>query len=154
MEKSKIINYIIIIASIVFIAVVGSVLVNIGMEWFSLLDKPNQFIPSFVIPIVWSVIYVTFAIVLCVWSNKENFKKSTILLLILNGIFNILWCLFFFTLNQTFIGLISIVILLILSYLLVVNIFKQKQVYAYFTAIYPLWVSIATTLNLALWILN
>ena len=154
MEKSKIINYVIIIASIVFIAVVGSILVNVGMDWFSLLDKPNQFIPSFVIPIVWSVIYVIFAIVLCVWSNKESFKKATILLLVLNGIFNILWCLLFFTLNQTFIGLISIVILLILSYLLVVNIFKQKPIYAYFTAIYPLWVSIATTLNLALWILN
>lgn len=154
MEKSKLINYILIIGSIVFIAVVGSILVNIGMDWFNLLDKPNQFIPSFVIPIVWTVIYLTFTIVLCIWTNRQPFKKSTILLLVFNGIFNILWCLFFFTLNQTFIGIISIVIVLILSYLLIVNIFKQKPIYAYFTAIYPLWVSIATTLNLALWILN
>lgn len=154
MEKSKLINYILIIGSIVFIAVVGSILVNIGMNWFSLLDKPNQFIPSFVIPIVWSVIYLIFIIVLCIWTNRQPFKKSTIFLLVLNGIFNILWCLFIFTLNQTFIGLISIVMLLILSYLLIVNIFKQKPIYAYFTSIYPLWVSIATALNLALWILN
>lgn len=152
--NNKIKSYIIIISSIVGIAILGSILVNIGMDWFSLLRKPLQFIPSFIIPVVWSVIYLTFAIVLCNWVNKENLKVSTITLLIINGVLNIVWCLTFFTLNQTFIGLISIVLLLISAYLLVINIYKQKKIYAYFTLIYPVWCSIATCLNLALWILN
>ena len=152
--KSKTKTYITIVASIVLIAVLGSIFVNIGMEWFNGLKKPMQFIPSFIIPIVWSAIYLTFTIVLCNWASKENFKTSTIVLLIINGSLNIIWCLTFFSLKQTFIGLIAIVLLLIFSYFLVVNIYKQKQTYAYFTLIYPIWCSIATCLNLALWVLN
>ena len=152
--KSKTKTYITIIASIVLIAVLGSIFVNIGMEWFNGLKKPIQFIPSFIIPIVWSVVYLTFAIVLCNWVSKENLKNSTIALLIINGILNIVWCLTFFTFNQTFIGLISIVLLLISAWLLILNIYKQKQIYGCFTLIYPVWCSIATCLNLSLWILN
>lgn len=151
-NKTK--SYIAIIASIVVIAVLGSIFVNIGMDWFNGLRKPTQFIPSFIIPIVWSIIYLTFAIVLCNWVGKENLKTSTIVLLIINGILNIVWCLTFFTLNQTFIGLVSIVLLLISAWHLILNIYKQKQLYSYLTLIYPVWCSIATCLNLALWILN
>ena len=153
-NKQKIISYVIIIASILLVAVLGSVFVNLGMDWFSSLETPSKFVPSFIIPIVWTVIYVVFAIVLCNWVSKESLRKSTIILLIINGILNILWCLLFFTFNQTLWGLISIVLLLISAWILIVDIYSQKPKYALFTLIYPVWVSIATTLNLALWILN
>ena len=63
--KSKIKSYLIILVSIAIVAGVGSVLVNLGMDWFISLIKPNQFVPNFLIPIVWTVIYVVFAVVLC-----------------------------------------------------------------------------------------
>jgi len=34
------------------------------------------------------------------------------------------------------------------------QIYKYNKAYALITAIYPVWLSLATTLNLALWILN
>ena len=132
----------------------GSLFVGIGMNWYDLLTKPSEFVPNYLIPIVWSFIYVIFAIVLCLWVSNDKLPTKTIVLLILNGIFNLLWCLFFFTLNETFLGVVSIVILLILAYLLVINIYKNKKLFGYLTAIYPVWGSVATTLNLALWILN
>lgn len=152
--KQRVINYIIIIASILAVAGLGSIFVNLGMEWYDTLNRPTYFVPNFLIPIMWTIIYSIFAIVLCNWVSKEDLPKDTIILLILNGIFNVLWCLLFFTLNQPLWGVVSIVLLLILAYLLVANIYKYNKVYAYFTALYPIWVSIATTLNLALWILN
>ena len=98
---------------------------------------------------------VIFAIVLCHWvSKKGGLPRNIVILLILNGILNILWCLLFFTLNQTFGGLVSIILLLIMAYILVINISKYNKFYGYFTALYPIWVSIATTLNIAIWILN
>ena len=153
-NKQKIISYIVIIASILLVAVLGSVFVNLGMDWFSSLETPSKFVPSFIIPIVWTIIYVIFAIILCRWASNENLRKSTIILLVVNGILNILWCLLFFTLNQTLWGLIAIVLLLISAWLLIVDIYTQKPIYGLITLIYPVWVSIATTLNLALWILN
>lgn len=35
-----------------------------------------------------------------------------------------------------------------------VNIIKERTVLSYLMIIYPVWLSIATTLNLCLWILN
>ena len=153
-NKQKIISYVIVIASILMVAVLGSVFVNLGMDWFSTLRTPSKFVPSFIIPIVWTIIYGVFAIVLCNWVGKENLDKRTLILLIVNGVLNVLWCLLFFTLNQTLWGVITIVLLLISAWLLIVDIYKTKPKYALLTLIYPIWASIATTLNLALWILN
>ena len=152
--KNNVLRIISVVAPIIIVAVLGSIFVNIGMEWFDSLVKPSQWIPNWVIPIVWTTIYLTFAVVLLVWTNKEELKKSTIALLIVNGILNILWCLVFFTLKLTFVGNIVIIINLIAGIVLWINIFLQEKVYAYWLSIYPIWLSIATTLNLAMWILN
>lgn len=154
MIKNETKKIILIVVSIVIVAVLGSVFVNLGSDWFAELNKPTQWIPDFIIPIVWTVIYISFAIVLSVWISKENLPKSVVILLILNGIFNVLWCLTFFTFNLTFIGNIVIILNLILAYTLVLEIKKSKSLYALILSVYPAWISIATTLNTALWILN
>lgn len=152
--KNNVLRIASVVAPIVLVAVLGSVFVNLGMEWFNALIKPSQWIPNWVIPVVWTVIYVTFAIVLLNWNSKEEIPTSTKVLLIANGILNVLWCLVFFTLKLTFMGNIVIILNLIAGIALSVNIFLQKRNYAYALAIYPIWLSIATTLNLAMWILN
>lgn len=152
--KNNVLRVISIIVPILVVAVLGSVFVNLGMDWFDSLTKPTQWIPNWVIPIVWTVIYITFAVVLLIWNNKESLNKTTIGLLIVNGVLNVLWCLVFFTLKQTFLGNIVIILNLIAGILLWINIFNQKRLYSYWISIYPIWLSIATTLNLAMWILN
>ncbi len=152
--KNNVLRIVSVVVPIVLVAVLGSVFVNLGMDWFNALTKPSQWIPNWVIPVVWTVIYVIFAVVLLIWSGKEEIPTSTKVLLITNGILNVLWCLVFFTLKLTFIGNIVILLNLIAGIVLWVNIFIQKKNYAYWLSIYPIWVSIATTLNLAMWILN
>ena len=153
-KKNELKNIILIILSIIIVAALGSVFVNIGMEWFDGLFKPTQWIPNVVIPIVWTVIYLAFAIVLSIWSGKTKIPKSVIVMLIINGVFNVLWCLVFFTLKLTFLGNIVIVLNLIFAYLLLFEIKRYNKLYFYLLSIYPIWISIATTLNTALWILN
>jgi tryptophan-rich sensory protein len=66
MEKQKIniIQIILVIVSILVVAVLGSIFVNLGMDWFNSLIRPSQWIPNIIIPIVWTVIYITFGIIL------------------------------------------------------------------------------------------
>ena len=150
-KNSKIIISII---SVILVAVLGSVFVNLGMDWFNGLDKPSQWISNIVIPIMWTIIYLTSAVVLYKWNKKGEVPKVVEILFIINGILNVLWCLTFFTLNLTFIGNIVIALNLIAGILLWTQIYKFEKVYSYFLSIYPIWLSLATTLNLALWILN
>ena len=153
-KKSNIFKFVVIIVSIIVVASLGALFVNLGLDWFDGLVKPSRFVAGVAISIVWGIIYSTFAVVLCVWASKKDLPLSTIILLILNGALNVVWCLLFFTLNNTILGLIAIIVNLILAYILLINIYSRQKIYAYIFSIYPLWVSIATNLNLALWILN
>ena len=152
--KSNGFKILITIISILIVAILGSVFVNLGMDWFNSLTTPSQWISNIVIPIVWTIIYLTFGIVLSIWITKGGLPKSVIGWLIANGVLNVIWCLVFFTLGLTFIGNIVIVLNLIAGIVLFLQIYKYKPIYAVVTAIYPIWLSLATTLNLALWILN
>lgn len=154
MKKKRVLDYVKVIAPILLVATLGSIFVNIGMDFFESLTKPSQWIPSFVIPIVWSAIYITFAVVLILWLKDDKIPLLTFILLIINGVLNVLWCLVFFTLEQTFLGNIIIVLNLIAGIWLAIEIFKSNKFYALAVLIYPIWLSIATTLNLATWILN
>lgn len=153
--KSSSKNIIIAIISIIFVAGFGSLFVILGNTWFDSLVKPTEWIPNIVIPLVWTAIYLTTAFILTFWIQKEGKldRKFTILFLI-NGILNILWCLVFFTLNQIFIGLIIILINLLFSIKLIFQLSKYNLIYSYILGIYPTWLSIATCLNIAVWILN
>ncbi|MBO5395035.1 MAG: tryptophan-rich sensory protein [Clostridia bacterium] len=155
LSKNQISLIVLAIVSILAVAGLGSLFVNLGMNWFDATTKPSQWIPTAIIPIVWSIIYLSAAIIISIWIKRDGkLPKSTTILFIINGILNVLWCLTFFTLQQTFLGNIVIIINLIAAIVLWLNIFKREKIYSYFLALYPLWLAIATTLNLAIWILN
>lgn len=155
MEKKNIIfRQIILLISIVLVAGLGSIFVNLGMDWFNALTKPTQWIPNIVIPIVWTVVYLSFLVLLFLYQRKNILPQSTIIYLAINGFLNVIWCLVFFALNLTFLGNIVIILNLIFAWLLIFDIKKTNKIYYYILSLYPVWISIATTLNLALWILN
>lgn len=154
MEKSQIKKIVISFVVIALVAGLGSLFVNLGMDWFNALKKPTQWLPNFVIPIVWSVVYITFGVIIFIWYKDDDIPTSTIVLMIINAVLNVLWCLTFFTLKQLFLGNIVILLNLIAGFALIVDILNYNKIYGYVLSIYPIWLSIATTLNLALWILN
>lgn len=154
MERGQTEKIIISFAVVISVTVLGSVFVNLGMEWFNSLKKPTQWVPNVVIPIVWTIIYSAFAVINFVWIKDDGIPKSTVVLMIVNAVLNVLWCFTFFTLNLLLIGNIVILLNLIAGFALIINIFKSQKLYGYILSVYPIWLCIATTLNLALWILN
>ncbi len=152
--KNKTFQIILSFVTIALVAGLGSVFVSIGMPWFNLLQKPTQWIPNVVIPIVWTIVYGLFAVVNFFWIKNSFISKTTTILMFVNAFLNLLWCLVFFTFKLTFLGNIVIILNLIAGILLLVSIYKENKTYAYVLSLYPIWLSIATTLNLTLWILN
>ena len=152
--KNIVISFSIIITSIVAVAFLGSLFVNIGMDWYALLNRPSQYAPNILFPIIWSIIYLSFIVILSIWEFKGKIPIKTIVLLIINGALNVLWCLVFFALNLMFIGLILIILNAVASIILWLSIYKYEKIYAYILSLYPLWIFLATCLNLCIWILN
>lgn len=139
---------------IALVAGLGSLFVNLGLNWYSSLKTPTEWIPSIVIPILWSTIYVSFAIICSILLKKKLLTKDIITLGIINGVLNILWCLIFFTLNQLLIGNIIIIINAFFATILLVKFIKINKWYVNLLWLYPIWLYLATSFNLALWILN
>lgn len=139
---------------IVVVALLGSVFVGLGMTWFNGLLKPTQWLPNFVIPVVWTIIYLLEIITLWILIGRKKISKDLAVWFVINGILNVLWCLVFFALKLTFIGNVVIVLNLVAGFLLFVKLQKSNLLVSKLMLIYPLWLSIATTLNLALWVLN
>ncbi len=139
---------------IFFVAGLGSLFVNLEMAWYEGLNKPSQWIPNIVIPIMWTVIYLSFGIILTILYKNQQINKRIIVLGIINGLMNILWCLVFFTLNQLLLGNIIIILNAFFGILLLCEMVKIKFWYVNILWLYPIWLLLATTLNNALWILN
>jgi len=147
-------NIVITLVSIILVAGLGTLFAQLGMGWFEGLQKPTEWIPSFIIPIVWTVIYLLFVYVLIKWQNRTPITKENIVLLIINGVLNVLWCLVFFTLKQLLLGNIVIIINALFGIRLYLEICKEDAMNGLIISIYPIWLCIATSLNTALWILN
>lgn len=148
-------KYIIILCiSILFVVGMGSIFVNLGMDWFNTLPKLSEWVPNFVIPIMWTIIYILFAILLSISIKTKSLSTNVVILSIINGVLNIFWCLVFFALNQLLFGNIIIIINAFFGTLLVNEIVKNNKWYYFLSVIYPIWLYLATSLNTALWILN
>ncbi len=142
------------IAGVVLVAAMGSVFVGLGIKWFGGLNVPSQFVPSWVIPIIWTIIYILAGVILVGLIKSDKLSKNLRILFVVNGILNVLWCLTFFALKQTQLGNIVIVINAYFACYLVYALSKTNKVYAAMFTIHPIWVCIASTLNTCLWILN
>lgn len=140
--------------SVLIVAILGSVFVNLGMDWYNTLEKPSQWIPNFIIPIVWTIIYLLFIVILSIFNKNKLLNNKIIIYCVLNAILNILCCLIFFTLNQLLIGNIIIILNLFAGTVLIFLLNKTNKFYIYFLYLYPIWLAIATSLNFALWIIN
>ena len=154
MKKENIIKYGIPVLSVALVALLGTIFTNLGMDWFNFLLKPQQWISNILIPIAWSIIYSLFIIYLIYLVNKDRLNKKLFVLLVLNGFLNVLWCLVYFALNSLLGGQIIIILNLVAGLFLLKEVFKTNELWGYILLVYPIWLSIAICLNLALWILN
>ena len=71
MENAKF-KWLLVVLPIAFVAGIGTLFVSLGMDWFNALVKPTQWIPNWVIPVVWTIVYLSFMVILLIWQNKQK----------------------------------------------------------------------------------
>lgn len=152
MSRKEFLNYVYIVMSVLVVAGLGTLFTSLGMTWYIGLSKPSMWVPSFVFPVVWSAVYIIAIVLMIFYKSRGILDLKSIILFALNGLLNVIWCLVFFTLGLTLLGNIVIILNLILSIYLFLEIVDKPL--GFLLAIYPFWLCIATSLNLAIWILN
>lgn len=142
------------IIPVVLVAVSGFLFTSSNMEWFNSLNEPVFSPPDWLFGLVWGIIYVIYMFIIYALLNNKELDKTTLILLLINGILNIAWCAVFFGLQSLVGGLIILILHLIAAVLLSLVILKKNNVLGYLSLALLIWLIFATGLNLGLIVVN
>jgi translocator protein len=125
-------------------------------RWYAHLNKASWTPPSYLFAPVWTVVYICMGIAAWLVWQQGGFRKQSVPLtlfliqLALNGA----WSFFCFGLHNVPLSLSDMLLLWVVLSLTTVRFFAVKPAAGWLMSVYLLWVTFASTLNVALWRLN
>lgn len=156
--KEKIKTYIVSIAIALAVGGLSALLTRNSMMLYDTIITPPLSPPSFIFPIVWTVLFILMgisaAIIYLDRTASVPRKKSALYTYALSLAVNFFWSIIFFNLRAF---LFAFIWLLLLLYLIIKTILKYHKINplaAYLQIPYLLWVTFAGYLTFAIWILN
>ena len=156
--KPYILPYSIAIAIPLTVGIASAALTKDSMEVYSRLNSPPLSPPSWLFPIVWTILFVLMGISSAMIftnrdKNPEEAKKGLTYYAV-SLVLNFSWSIIFFNLQAAFFALI---ILIALLYCIIKTILEYRKIWnipAYLQIPYAHWVLFAGYLNAGIWLLN
>lgn len=108
-------------------------------------NKVNSIIPSWVFPIVWSILYILMGISSYIVYEKDGKIPK---IYIIQLIFNLLWSFIFFSFRLYTLAFIWIIILFLMVIYMIIRFIKIDKTAGYLQIPYSIWLIIAAILNL------
>ena len=133
-------------------SIVG-LIINKSIDYNYLVNPPLS-PPSYLFPIVWSVLYLLIGTSYYIYRKNNNDNPLTIKLYYIQLILNYLWSIIFFTLKLRTLAVIWIIVLAITAIYLMIRFYKEERTIFYLFIPYILWVLFATYLNIGIVVLN
>lgn len=120
---------------------------------YSGLLKPPLSPPSWLFPVMWTIIYLLMGI------SYYIFKKDDDSILVsriyyIQLIVNLLWSIIFFTLKLRLLAVLWIIILDVLVIWMIYLFFYKRRISAYLNIPYMIWILFATYLTIGIYVLN
>lgn len=124
--------------------------------WYPTLVKPAWNPPAWIFGPVWTALYVAMAVAAWrSWRRVEGAEATAILRLYgIQLALNALWSVLFFGLQRPDWALLDIVLLWLVLVVLLRRFWRLDRPAAVLWSAYVAWVSFATALNAAIWVLN
>lgn len=145
------------IISILIPLAVGSLssLLSGNMSMYSTLNKSTLNPPSFIFPIVWTILYILMGISsYIVYSSNSPDTPKALKIYFLQLFFNFWWSIIFFGFGQYLLAFLWLIILIILIYVMIKEFYKISPAAAYLQIPYLLWCLLAAYLNFVIYIKN
>lgn len=133
-------------------SIVG-LIINKSIDYNYLINPPLS-PPSYLFPIVWSILYLLIGTSYYIYRKNNNDDSLTIKLYYIQLILNYLWSIIFFTLKLRTLAVIWIIVLAITIIYLMIRFYKEERTSFYLLIPYILWVLFATYLNIGIVVLN
>lgn len=150
--------YVISVAIALGIGALAAILTRGSMDIYEALNQPPLTPPSWVFPVVWTILYTLMGIsAAMVYIKGEENGIDTQPALRIYGIqlvANFLWSIVFFNFRWYLFAYIWLMLLWVLIIVMIIQFRRVSKVAAYLQIPYFLWVTFASYLNLMIYILN
>ncbi len=126
-------------------------------NWYVYLNKPFFTPPNWIFAPVWTLLFLLMGISASLVYQKGLFRKEVkkaLYFFIIQLTLNILWSYLFFGYKLLFVAFIEIVVLWFFIFLTLKSFYKVEKISGLLMIPYLLWVSFASFLNLAVFLLN
>jgi benzodiazapine receptor len=125
--------------------------------WYATLEKPFFTPPNWLFAPAWITLYLLMAIAaFLIWRKGlgQEGVKSALLIFLVQLVLNALWSVVFFGLQSPLWGMVVILALWVAILLTIIRFFKLSTAAGSLMLPYILWVSFASALNIAIFVLN
>lgn len=125
--------------------------------WYAALEKPAFTPPNAVFGPVWATLYLLMGIaIFLIWRKGLEVEgvKPAFIIFWVQLVINVLWSVVFFGLKSPLAGMVVIIILWFAILFTIIRFFKISKVAGGLLIPYIAWVSIASYLNVGVWMLN
>lgn len=131
--------------------IVGTIFtVNSIPIWYAHLTKPIFGPPNYLFGPVWTLLYLLMGIAF--YLVRKN--KFAVRLFLIHLFFNAIWSIIFFGMRNIGLALADILIMWFMIIAVMIRFYTVKKQASYLLLPYLMWVTFATVLNYAVWMLN
>lgn len=121
----------------------------------STFNKPSFSPPSFLFPIVWTILYVLMGISsYIIYSSDNQNSGKAIKIYALQLFFNFFWSILFFGSSQYLLAFVWLIILIVFIIIMIYQFYAIEPLAAYLQIPYLLWSLFAAYLNFIIYRLN
>ncbi len=121
----------------------------------SMFNQPSFSPPSFLFPIVWTILYILMGISsYIIYSSDSQNKGKAIKTYAIQLFFNFFWSIIFFGFSQYLLAFVWLIILIIFIIIMIGQFYTIKPLAAYLQIPYLLWCLFAAYLNFTIYRLN
>ena len=156
MNKSKIKPYAVSILLTLAVGGLSGFLTSMGMDSFDALTKPPLTPPSFLFPIVWTVLFILMGVgaARIFMTEPTAARNRALIVYVVQLAVNFLWSIIFFNLQAYGFAFFWLILLWVLILTMIYLFCKVDKPAALIQIPYAIWVTFAGYLNLMIWLLN
>lgn len=138
-----------------FAGIVSSLLTGDSFTYYEQLTKPLFSPPSFLFPIVWTILYLLLGVSFyLIQTIPSPFTSTATLLYLTQIILNFLWSPVFFSLENTLLAFFILLLLWIVVFQMIRAFYRISPLSAWLQIPYLLWLTFAGYLNLSILLFN
>lgn len=154
----KIKPFVISIAIALAVGGLSALLTMENMDIYSRINRPPLSPPSWLFPVVWTILYVLMGIGAALVYNRKEFKpeavKRALIIYAVNLFLNFFWSIIFFNLEAYLLAFVWLVALWAVIIAMIVSFRRVSPAPAYMQIPYLIWVTFAGYLTFAIYLLN